>query len=111
MKFSSEIEFSETPVFFFGGGFYNVQMDGRFGGQIAGGRPKGSPRPRQPLFAVPAKVLAGLAFCEMQRQYPRSSFQRFCWGHERLRVKLLGIEGWGILKVKIGALKRALKRD
>ena len=28
-------------------------------------------------------MLAGLAFCEMQRQYTRSAFQGFCGGHQR----------------------------
>ena len=30
-----------------------------------------------------SKVLAGLAFCEMQTQYPRSAFQGLCGGHQR----------------------------
>ena len=33
---------------------YCANGRGRFGGQTAGGHPKASPRPRQPLFAVPA---------------------------------------------------------
>ena len=52
---------------------------GRFGGQTAGGHPKASPWPRQPPLQCrhleSSKVLAGLAFCEMQTQYRRSAFQ------------------------------------
>ena len=33
-----------------------------------------------------SKVLAGLAFCEMMSQYPRSAFQGLCGGHQRRSV-------------------------
>ena len=33
---------------------YRAKGRSRFGGQIAGDHPKAFPRPRQPLFAVPA---------------------------------------------------------
>ena len=60
---------------------------GRFGGQTAGGHPKASPRPRQTLYSAGhweiSKVLAGVAFVEMQSQDPQSAFQGLCRGHPR----------------------------
>ena len=34
--------------------YNDVNRRGRLGGQTAGGHPKAFPRPRQPVFAVPA---------------------------------------------------------
>ena len=67
---------------------YNVQMDAAvLGDRLLEGTHKPPPWPRQPLFAVPAlrelEMLAGLAFCEMLSQYPRSAFQGLCGGHQR----------------------------
>ena len=78
---------------------------GRFGGQTAGGHPKAFPRPRQPLFAVPAlrelksacsvsilldAVTVPPAFHGVLRGSPGGGQQQFA--NQTLRVHLLGLE-------------------